>query len=176
MAFVRSLETKGWWKAILSVQKWLLIITSLVIAIIVTIGVIMRYVFDANFFGQEELLTLFAMWLYWIGGIYGCYEQSQIGADIVISSVKNWHAKKIIQLIIHIISIIVCIVFIYWGIDYLAFSLKNFAVSPGLKIPLITTKITMMTGFVFILFYTVYHTILTIGSKKEDYEDKEDIA
>ena len=173
MSFITSLEDKKWWKAILSLQKIILIVTSLVIAVVVAIGVILRYVFEINFFGQEELLTLFALWLYWVGGIYGSYEQSQIGADIVVSLTKNWKAKKIIQLIIFIISMVVCAFFIRWGIDYTIWSLENNAVSPGLKIPLITSKITMLAGFIFIFLYTLYNFLLTISRGKEYFESKE---
>ena len=174
MSFITSLEDKKWWKAILSFQKLILIITSLVIAVVVSIGVIMRYVFEVNFFGQEELLTLFALWLYWVGGIYGSYEQSQIGADIVISLTKSWKAKKAIQIIIFVISMIVCGFFIAWGIDYTAWSLENNAVSPGLKIPLITSKITMLVGFVFIFLYTLYNLLLTLTRGKDYFEGKEE--
>ena len=51
----------------LSLENAILIITSILVATIVTIGVIMRYILHINFIGEEEILAVLAMWLYWVG-------------------------------------------------------------------------------------------------------------
>ena len=67
----KPIEEMGFWKFIVAIEEYILVITSFVAACIVAIGVFTRYVLGIDFFGQEEIITLIAMWLYWIGGVYG---------------------------------------------------------------------------------------------------------
>ena len=46
-------------------------------------AVVMRYCFKLDFFGSEEIILLFAWWMYFLGGIGGSQEDSQIKADMV---------------------------------------------------------------------------------------------
>ncbi|WP_317854550.1 TRAP transporter small permease [Chakrabartyella piscis] len=81
-------ETKGW-KLLLMGERSILVITSGLATFLVAVGVFMRYVLTKDFFGQEEVVTVVAMWLYWIGGVYGSYEDSHIKADICTDLIKN---------------------------------------------------------------------------------------
>ncbi|MGI6065171.1 MAG: TRAP transporter small permease [Bacillota bacterium] len=170
---ITSLEEKSWWKAILSVEQAILITTSLLAAGIVTVGVIMRYILHVNFFGQEEILTVVAMWLYWVGGIYGSYTNTHISADLADSFIKNWKIRKTINIFVLLISIGVVGCFVFWGYSYTAWVIDLGGLSTGLKIPLIFSKVTMFLGFVFMGLYSVYHLIRVAQTKESDYQ-KED--
>lgn len=157
----------------MSVEHAVLITASLLAAGIVTAGVIMRYVLHLNFFGQEEILTVVAMWLYWVGGIYGSYTNTHIRADLADTFIKSWKAKKILNIIVMLISIGVIGVFTYWGYSYTVWIANLDGLSAGLKIPLIISKVTMFIGFVFMGIYSVYHLIRVAQTKESDYQ-KED--
>lgn len=157
----------------MSVEHAILIIMSVLTALIVTIGVIMRYVLHLNFVGQEEILTVVALWLYWVGGINGSLTNTHISADLTETFIKSWKGRKIINILVLLISIGVISVFVYWGYDYTAWSMKLGGLSTGLKIPLIISKIIMFIGFVFMGLCSVYHLIRVIQTKESDYQ-KED--
>lgn len=167
---VTSLEEKKWWKAILSVEQAILISTSLLAAGIVTIGVIMRYILHLNFFGQEEILSVVAMWLYWVGGIYGSYTNTHISADLTDSFIKSWKIRRIVNIFVLLVSIGVISAFVIWGFSYTTWIIDLHGVSTGLKIPLILSKGTMFLGFVFMGLYSVYHLIRVAQTKESDYQ------
>lgn len=173
MRQITSLEQRKWWKAIVSVEHAVLITMSVLTALIVTVGVIMRYVLHLNFVGQEEILTVVAMWLYWVGGINGSLTNTHIGADLTDTFIKSWRSRKLINIFVQIISIGVISVFVYWGYGYIAWSMKLGGLSTGLKIPLIVSKITLFIGFVFMGLCSVYHLIRVIQTRESDYQ-KED--
>ena len=56
----KPIEEMGFWKFIVAIEEYILVITSFVAACIVAIGVFTRYVLGIDFFGQEEIITLIA--------------------------------------------------------------------------------------------------------------------
>jgi TRAP-type C4-dicarboxylate transport system permease small subunit len=165
---ITSLEQKRWWKALLSLENAILIITSILVATIVTIGVIMRYILHINFIGEEEILAVLAMWLYWVGGIVGSYTNTHITADLLDTFVTDHRKRKVINAIALLISIAVICVFVVWGYKYTIWSYKLGGKSTGLKIPLIISKVTMFIGFVLMGFYSIYHFIRVLQRKETD--------
>lgn len=156
MSFTDKLSKNFVFKALLNIESAILVITTILAAGIVFIGVVLRYVFKSNFFGQEEVLCVVAMWLYWVGGIYGSYEDSHIKGDMLSSLFKTPKAKKIIKLITLGISFVVTVIFSVWGFQYMAFNLKYKAVSTGLKIPLWYSQIPLLIGFILMGLYTLF--------------------
>ena len=68
------------WNGLLIVQRGFIIIAGCVVAVLIFIEVMLRYVFGSPLFGVEEMVTLIAMWLYFLGASYGAYERSHIKA------------------------------------------------------------------------------------------------
>lgn len=154
---LKPIEETGVWRFFLHAERAILVATSFAAAMIVFVGVIMRYIFHVDFFGQEEVVTVVAMWLYWIGGVYGSYEHSHIGADILSTLLKNEKVKHILDIICIVVSIAVLAVFSVWSIDYAKWSIEQGATSMGLKIPLIFSQITLAIGFILMTLYEIYH-------------------
>ena len=86
MSIMDRIAKNAVFRALLNVQSVVMVITTILAAGIVFVGVFMRYVLKSNFFGQEEILCVIAMWLYWVGGIYGSYEDSHIRGDMLYSA------------------------------------------------------------------------------------------
>ncbi len=166
---ITVLEEKKWWKALLSIQGAILVTTSLLAAGIVTIGVVMRYILKVNFFGQEEILSVVSMWLYWVGGIYGSYTHTHISADLADTYIHSWKIRKILRIVVLVISLAVTAIFAFWGYQYTAWIWNLGGRSAGLKIPLILSKGTMFVGLLFMGLYSIYHLIRVIQSTEEDY-------
>lgn len=163
----KPVEETGFWNALLHVERFILVTTSVLAAGLVAVGVFTRYVLGIDFFGQEEVITVVAMWLYWVGGIYGSYEDSHIKADILTTFIPNPKAVKAINITIMVISIAVTVVFMVWSFDYLAWSLESGGKTAGLKIPLILSQLPLAVGFAMMLFYSVYHLVRIIRPRAE---------
>ena len=71
------------WKGLLSIQRGFIIIAGCVVIVLIFVEVMLRYVFGSPLFGVEEMVTLIAMWLYFLGAAYGAYERSHIKAELV---------------------------------------------------------------------------------------------
>ena len=164
----KPIEEMGFWKFIVAIEEYILVITSFVAACIVAIGVFTRYVLGIDFFGQEEIITLIAMWLYWIGGVYGSYEGSHIKGDILKTYVKNEKVLKGLNAFVYIVSIVISAVFTVWSFGYLMRNIAQWPTSTGLKIPLVICQVPLLIGFGMMTLYELYHLIKLLSSKNDD--------
>lgn len=172
MKMRKPIEETGFWKGLLHVERFILVTTSVLAFGLVGVGVFTRYVLGIDFFGQEEVITVVAMWLYWIGGVYGSYEDSHIKADILTTFIPNPRIVRMIQAMVMVISIAVTAVFLKWSMDYVAWSLETGGKTVGLKIPLILSQLPLTIGFAMMLFYSVYHLIRILKTREETGEEK----
>ena len=159
MKKLKPIEETLVWKAFAKTERFILIVTSLLAAGCVFVGVIMRYVLHKDFFGQEEVVTVIAMWLYWIGGVYGSYEHSHIGADILSTLLPNKDVVHILDIVCNVLSIVVLVFFTLWSLDYVQWAIDQGAKSMGLKIPLIFSQLPLFVGFFMMLLYEIYQLI-----------------
>ena len=66
---------------------------SLTVTGIIFLAVLLRYVFHSDLYGYEEIVVIFAFWLYFIGGSYGSYTRTHITADVVSVYVPDGKLK-----------------------------------------------------------------------------------
>lgn len=174
MRILSKIENNIVFRTLLNAETVVMIITSILAAGFVFAGVVLRYVLKSNFFGQEEILCVVAMWLYWVGGIYATYENSHIKGDLLGSAFKTARARKIIELVIQVVSFVVILVFCYWGFQYMAFNLQFMAVSTGLKIPLCLSQFPLLIGFILMEIYTVFNFFRVLLDKEFGKTEKTD--
>lgn len=146
---------RGW----MNIERFILIAASLLCAGIVAVGVFTRYVLHVDFYGQEELITLIATWLYWIGGTYASYENSHIQADVLSTMLKNPKVLFILKIITFVISIVVCAVLTMWSFKYSMDAFRINSITSGLKIPMVTSQIALFVGFTLMLIHTLINLI-----------------
>ena len=158
---MRSIENSFIWKFIVRIEEAVLIITSSLAVLLLVAGVFTRYVLKSDIFGLEEIMTVVAMWLYWMGGIYASYEDSHIKADIGEVLIKSAKWRKIHNVIVQVITLFGLVVFTKWGLDYLQWNLTVPGKSPGLGVPLIISQIPLTIGFIMMSLYSVYHLVRT---------------
>ena len=164
----KPIEEMKFWKFILSIQEYILVITSFAAAFIIALGVFTRYILGKEIFGQEEIITLLGMWLYWIGGVYGSYEGSHIKGDLLNTYIKNPKFQKILNIFVYAVSIAISSVFAVWSFNYLMRNIAQWPLSTGLKIPLVICQVPLLIGFVMMALYELYHLIKLISSKDDD--------
>ncbi len=147
------------WDLLLYIEKTVMIVASAAVAILIFISVIMRYIFEKNFSGMEELVVFVAFWIYFVGGIYGSYEGSHITADILSVFVHNELAKRIIALLRDGITFIILIAASYCCVELITYTAASGGSTSILKIPMMVIYLPIFVGIFMMTFYTFMHTI-----------------
>lgn len=158
MGKLKPIEETGLWKFVAHFMEIMLCLMSIALAVMVFMTVPVRYIFKSSIFGIEEIIMMMAIWIYYLGGAYGSYEQSHINADILLHFIKNEKTKKIIAIIKQIISIVVFGAFAYWSIaKYLAWTIESGGMSMQLHIPAWIPISMMSVSFVLMTLYETFH-------------------
>ena len=145
MGKLKPIEETGLWKVVVHFMEIMLFLMSAALASMVFITVPVRYI-------------MMAIWIYYLGGAYGSYEQSHINADILLHFVKNPKASKIIAIIKQVIAIVVFGAFAYWCIaKYLAWTISSGGQSMQLHIPNWVPISMMAISFVLMTLYELFH-------------------
>lgn len=150
------------WNWLLELVRYLMILCSVASTGCIIYSVILRYIFKANFYGSDEVILLFAFWLYFMGAVYGSYEDSHIKADLLNVYVKNIRIKDFISLIAQVVMLVVNFVFLTWSWDYFMWGLERMPLSTGLKIPLVIPQSAIFFGLLLMAFYHVVHFISNV--------------
>ena len=69
--FGTKFENTGFWKILKCLIEWLMIICSVGCSGVIVISTIMRYFLTKNWYGADEIILMFAFWLYFMGAAYG---------------------------------------------------------------------------------------------------------
>lgn len=86
-------SSKGW-KASVGVMRTVEAVIVFSVMMMVFVNTVARYLFNANFSWIEEMLTIFAMWMYFLGGVIGAEEESHIYGDLVSGSLRSQKVKN----------------------------------------------------------------------------------
>ena len=145
---------------LVSLQKIILFICSLLIAATFGAVVVLRYGFNANLFAYEEWILVVAFTLYFIGAAQGSYDNTHIKADLINEWIVNPVIKRRFNLAMLALEIIICSVLSYWGFLMVADDLMKYPNLPATivyKIPLTVPRSIIFIGFVLMTFYTAIH-------------------
>lgn len=144
------------WKTLLRVIKTIMVSCSVISTGCIVYAVVLRYVFGQNFYGSDEVILLFAFWLYFMGAVYGSFEDSHIKADLVIVYIKNIYLKDLVCLIAQGLTIVINSMVLVWAWQYFLRIIEKPAFSTGLSIPLVIPKSAIFVGLLLMLFFHVY--------------------
>ena len=144
-------------KTLLRVQKYVLVVASLVMAVTFFLVVILRYVFQADLFAYEEWILVIAFWLYFIGSAQGSWEGSHIKADFLSAFIKSASVRRFFVLLVMVIEVSVLAVLAGLG-AYMVW--ENIAQYPrwsatvAWRIPFLIPHFGIFLGFSLMLFFS----------------------
>jgi TRAP-type C4-dicarboxylate transport system permease small subunit len=144
------------WKALISLQKILLVLTSVFVVLIMCAEVLLRYVFHSDLFGIEEVVVIAAFWLYFIGSSYGVYERSHVKADIIPQLLSERH-RAFLSVVIRFIMAVLCIIFSWWAVDMVRYGIEWMPRTTGLRIPIVISQSSILLGYVLMSIYSVVY-------------------
>lgn len=144
---------------LVKLQRGILTFTSLSVVLLMTIVVILRYILKIDLFGVEDFLVIGSIWLYFIGGSHGSYDESHIRADILEVYFKGTRVYDVINVIASIITVVVAIVFTRWALDLLIWGIVKGGTSPAWKIPQYVPQSALLIGFFLMSLYFVIYLL-----------------
>jgi len=161
----------------LGFKKFILITTSLAMALTFCVVVVMRYVFEADLFAYEEWILVIAFWMYFIGGAVGSYENSHIKADFLLTVLKTARSKWLLINLTLFLELIVALVLTYWAYLMIAEELAAYPEwerTSALQIPFIVPRLGIFCGLLLMAFYTFLHFYSGLRSGPSEEWEKEE--
>ncbi len=156
------LEKNKAWRFLLSIERFVILITSIAVTIIVTLACVFRYLLDTDLVAYTEYLLPVAFWLYMIGGAYGSYEKSHITADILNYYIPEGKVKGIISIIKNLLTLILGLIFMVWAFQFAAWAVDIGTKSAVWRIPGVVGQASIFVGFLLMSFYHFVHLLDSI--------------
>ncbi len=141
------------WTALLHIQKGILIASVISLIILLTGEVIMRYVIHYPGMEVEEIATLLAFWLYFMGAAYGTYDRSHIKADVTYLMFKNPRKLAIARASAVAIALVLAGIMLVWGYDYFVWGITKGERSRILFMPMVLSQSSLFFGAVLMFLY-----------------------
>lgn len=144
------------WVALEKLMKFGLIVSGIFVTLITFASVIAR-AFNFNLLGYEEILIIFAFWLYMFGSAYGSYENSHIKADIFVTSMKEGLIKDLITILRDSLSVFLGAIFFLWAIQLAKWNLENGQLTPTWRLPMLISQSSLLFGLGIGTFFNVVY-------------------
>lgn len=141
------------WELLIQFQRFMLIACSLFVVASIGMTVLLRYVFKADLYGLEEIVVIFAFWLYFMGGSYCSYARTHITADMISIYLKEGKLKAAITAFTSTTTFALSLLFSYWGYDFFMYGIKMSARTPVWRIPQVVSYTAVFLGMVLMTFY-----------------------
>lgn len=134
MKLAKLIQKLWYWK--LSIQRVLLAVFSAIFSLLLFVQVCFRYFLDIPLFGIEEVAVYLAMWVYFIGASYACYERYHISASLVGIFLVEGKTKTLIDALALLIGVSILTIMALWCGQYLLWSAKFNMQSVELGLPM----------------------------------------
>jgi len=141
------------WTALLHIQKGILIVSAISLIILLTGEVIMRYLIHYPGMEVEEIATLLAFWLYFMGAAYGSYDRSHIKADVTYLMFKNPRKLAIAKASAVAIAVVLAGIMLVWGYDYFVWGITKGERSRILFMPMVLSQSSLFFGAILMFLY-----------------------
>jgi TRAP-type C4-dicarboxylate transport system permease small subunit len=152
----------------LQLQALLMVLASVFIVIGVSAMAIMRYVFESDLYGAEELILISAFWLYFLGASYASQQRKHIRAEVFSAYCKSETINLLVKALAEVITLGLSMLYTFWAVEFIQRSIESGGVSPVWRIPLVTVHISILLGFAMITLYSavdLQQTVKKINSK-----------
>ena len=172
--FLHFRESWGW-NILKKIQELLIVICASVSTLIFVVEVVIRYVLKIDFLGYDELVLLFASWLYFIGGSYAMYKKEHISADMLPLFLKG-RVLQVTRVVVDWLIFAITLVLAIWGVDFFLYAMSRTANTTVWKIPLLVSQSALSVGYVLMAFYALVYgledTLLAIADGKKLRNEK----
>jgi TRAP-type C4-dicarboxylate transport system permease small subunit len=137
----------------------LIVIGGAAVALTVVLQVVLRYIFKAPLFGLEEFSRLIAVWVYFLGAIFGIKLDSHVQGDVAGLLFNTPRSRSVIKTITWCLSLLLCLFFLYHSTKYSIWLYGTGERTTGLWWPRITSVGSMFFGAIFMTVYSIANFI-----------------
>lgn len=137
------------------IEDWIIITATLAVLSIIALSAAARYFFSYNLAGAEEILGLAGAWMFFMGAVRASRTHNQIKADIISSFVKNKKIIAFFDILKDFLAVLICGIFSYWSIDFVAWEIESGGHTPALAIPLLVGKISLFLSCFGMMSYSI---------------------
>ncbi len=163
---MNSLSQSRLVRVIGAVQDRIILVLLMVIPLLVTAQVILRYVFQAPLMGIEEMLLFPAIWLYFLGGSSASKERNHIDCGVLVLYIKKDRSLALFRVARMVISVLVGIWTSYWAFWFFSYSLSKWKLSDLLYLPMFLGESAIFIGLVLMTFFSIVELIDRINELK----------
>lgn len=127
---------------------WLLeaavFVASMLVVGLMLFLVLSRYVFGWSMVGLLELIMLFGMWLYMLGGLIASRRNEHLVVDFIELQITGQRLKLMHKALISLITFLICLFFIVLAYRMIAWGISRPQSTPGLGIPIWLPQASIM--------------------------------
>lgn len=158
MYIEERIQQSLFWKILLKLQRFTLIIATLVVIWVLGGVVVARYVLNVNFLGYDEIILVAAFWMYFIGSAHASFEESHVAVNIVEQYLSP---KKVLLVGIFskFVQFAIGIPLVYLSYEMLAWDIEFWPATSDWNIPLLVPQASIMIGFVIMTFYSFIYIL-----------------
>lgn len=150
----------------------LIVVGGAMVTLTVVLQVILRYIFKVPLFGLEEFSRLIAVWVYFLGAIFGTKFDTHVQGDVAGRFFKSDRARAVLKVTTWCLSLAVCVLFVYHSGKYNVWLYGTGERTTGLWWPRIYSVGSMFFGAAFMMLYSianvVKYTEVAIYGKEND--------
>jgi len=137
----------------------LIVIGGVMVTLTVVLQVVLRYVFKVPLFGLEEFSRLIAVWVYFLGAIFGTKFDAHVQGDVAGRVFTSPRARAVVKTVAWCLSLTVCALFLYHSATYSLWLYETGERTTGLWWPRIYSVGSMLFGAVFMTVYSVANVV-----------------
>ena len=131
-----------------------------------------REIFGIDFTGYEEIIMIFAAWLYFSASVLGSKEDSHIKADILSVTLKSEKAKAVVKVTANLFTLIIGIIFTVWAWQYISWLIEQHVVTSIYRIPTVLGESSLLICLILMSFYHFINLLTSIIQLKEAFSKK----
>mgnify|MGYP001336116417 CR=1 FL=1 len=144
--------------------KYALAALMSIVALLQFYQVIMRYIFELPVMGLDEIVVYPTLWLYFMGSVNACREDTQIKANVLDIFLKTEIGKLRVRVVADIMSLVVSVWLTWWAWDYFLYALKIWKESPTLYIPTFWAECAFFIGMMLMTAFVSWHLVKNLRS------------
>lgn len=155
--FFTALDQKVGW-----VLNAAALISSLMLVGLMLFLVLARYVFGWSIVGLLEVIMLFGMWLYMVGGLIASRKREHLVVDFVQTNIQDQQIRRLHQAFLSLVTLVITGFFVYLSYRMLKWGMRRPQHTPGLSIPLWIPQSAIMFASVGCALYALRDLIQSI--------------
>jgi TRAP-type C4-dicarboxylate transport system permease small subunit len=138
---------------LIKLQRAALVLTGLAVASLMMVQIVTRYIFDFSIYGIEELMSFFAVWLYFIGSAHGAWSRSHISASLLDVILPFGSLQQSLRVLACAVSTILSLWMAAWAFKYFLNSVQRNLMSLEVGIPIAYVNVIMPVGLALMAVY-----------------------